>query len=247
MSDRSWVCITLPIKDEAKLLDAMGFSMTEKESLDPEEKDGLLTVTFHEMDYAGNDQLKDMARKRVTFMAQCGPGSNECGKPGIPRHMSAFMFDTDQGAWRSAYLKIRAMLRNAERGGEGRTPPGRLTLPLSATLNLVSDASASPSRFASHAVTICAVIGQGILGLPHLGEALSVGHNGSFAEVPSMAVEPACPIGRNLKPNARTMKDIRRYWRLRKKVEAEFEKVRKASRKQTALDRHLEKSDVPQE
>ena len=75
MSDRSWVCITVPIKDEAKLLEAMGFSLAERNGLDPEEKDGLLTVTFQEMDYAGNDQLNDLARKRVAFMAQCGAGS----------------------------------------------------------------------------------------------------------------------------------------------------------------------------
>ena len=64
-------------------------------------------------------------------------------------------FRPDQGAWRSAYQKIRAMPRNTEQVEKGATPLGRCILGQPALFRLVADALASSPRRAVHAGPIC--------------------------------------------------------------------------------------------
>jgi hypothetical protein len=151
MSDRTWVCISVAVKDEAALFKAMHFDLADKENFDHEEENGLLTITFNEMNWGGYDNMHELAKQNVSFMAQNGAGSS-------------------------------------------------------------------------------------------YGEALTVSRNGELVEVPCIEAEPACTVGRDMTRNRKTMRNIRRYYSLVKKVEAEFRKL-----KTTALDRHLEKSDMPQE
>ena len=145
MGDRTWVCITVALKDEATLLEVMRFKPEEKEHLNPEERDGLLTVTFDEINWGGYDELRQLAKRKISFMAHNGSGSS-------------------------------------------------------------------------------------------YGEGLSVGYRGKLVEVECLEAEPACIIGPNLKPNAVALKNIKRYYSLVKKVEAEFERVKQKSDKQKEAD-----------
>lgn len=157
MGDRSWVCITVAVKDQEALFKAFNFDLADKDHLSHEEENGLLTVTFDEMSWGGYDNMKELAKEKVNFMAQNGAGGS-------------------------------------------------------------------------------------------YGEGLTVCHRGKLVEVPCLDAEPACFINRNGSPRSGSIGIIRRYYSLAKKVQAEFDQVKREHAAQQAVEQGAGKgNDKPEE
>jgi len=74
MGDRTWVSIIYAKPSEPAIMEAFGWSKDDQQYLNIEESDGIATASLDEVNWGGYNEMMDLAKKGITFVAHAGAG-----------------------------------------------------------------------------------------------------------------------------------------------------------------------------
>lgn len=76
MGDRTWVRITYAKQSELAVMEAFGWSEDDYRNLNIEEEHCVVNACIDEVNWGGYNEMMDLAKKGVTFLAHSGAGGS---------------------------------------------------------------------------------------------------------------------------------------------------------------------------